>query len=50
MTGARSGQNACRWRENPPDLIMVDLSMPKLDGWQVFEALKADSTGRHSCV
>jgi CheY-like chemotaxis protein len=45
VTEARNGQECLVMaRENPPDLIMVDLSMPKLDGWEVFEALKADST------
>ncbi|HYK20476.1 MAG TPA: response regulator [Pyrinomonadaceae bacterium] len=36
---------------SPPDLIMVDLSMPGLDGWEVFEALKANSLTAHiPCV
>jgi CheY-like chemotaxis protein len=29
-------------REIRPDLILMDLSMPGLDGWGVFEELKAD--------
>jgi len=29
-------------REKPPDLIVIDLSMPVLDGWGVFRELKAD--------
>jgi CheY-like chemotaxis protein len=29
---------------DPPDLIMVDLSMPELDGWEVFRQLKANSS------
>jgi CheY-like chemotaxis protein len=38
-------------RESPPDLIMVDLSMPQLDGWEVFSALKADvETANIPCV
>jgi CheY-like chemotaxis protein len=49
---ARNGQEcldlAC---ENPPDLIMVDLSMPELDGWEVFNALKSNpSTAHIPCV
>jgi two-component system cell cycle response regulator DivK len=38
-------------REQLPDLIMVDLSMPVLDGWGVFRELKADSRTEHvPCV
>ena len=38
-------------REQPPDLIMVDLSMPELDGWVVFRELKADPLTAHiPCV
>jgi CheY-like chemotaxis protein len=34
-----------------PDLIVMDLSMPVLDGWQVFEQLKADErTGIIPCM
>jgi two-component system, cell cycle response regulator DivK len=29
-------------RDFLPDLIVIDLSMPVLDGWQVFQELKAD--------
>lgn len=29
-------------RDVTPDLIVIDLSMPVLDGWQVFQELKAD--------
>lgn len=28
--------------DQPPDLIVMDLSMPGLDGWAVFRELKAD--------
>src|SRR3979409_2115345 len=34
-----------------PDLVMLDLSMPKLDGWEVFQALRADQrTNGIPCV
>jgi CheY-like chemotaxis protein len=34
-----------------PDLILVDLSMPKLDGWGVLRELRADErTRRVPCV
>jgi|SRR5215213_150448 len=49
---ARNGQEclnlACA---DPPDLIMVDLSMPELDGWEVFQRLKAnDLTANIPCI
>jgi CheY-like chemotaxis protein len=38
-------------KEQPPDLIMMDLSMPILDGWGVFRALKTDErTAAIPCV
>jgi CheY-like chemotaxis protein len=49
---ARNGQECLElaWAD-PPDLIMVDLSMPGLDGWEVFKALKANSLTSHiPCV
>jgi CheY-like chemotaxis protein len=39
--GAECVQSA---RLSPPDLVMVDLSMPELDGWGVFKELKSDPT------
>ncbi|HEX6559049.1 MAG TPA: response regulator [Longimicrobiales bacterium] len=30
-------------RTQLPDLILLDISLPKLDGWQVARALKADA-------
>lgn len=30
-------------REHLPDLIVMDLSMPELDGWGVFRELRADA-------
>jgi CheY-like chemotaxis protein len=49
---ARNGQECLQMaREHRPDLVMVDLSMPGLDGWQVFKELKADPlTAKIPCV
>jgi len=33
-------------RDRPPDLIVIDLSMPVLDGWGVFRELKTDQRTR----
>ncbi|HZI88319.1 MAG TPA: response regulator [Pyrinomonadaceae bacterium] len=38
-------------REGHPDLIMVDLSMPILDGWKTFQALRTDEqTASIPCI
>jgi DNA-binding response OmpR family regulator len=34
------GVNAAQ--ENPPNIIVLDVMMPKLDGWQVCRVLKSD--------
>jgi putative two-component system response regulator len=50
---ARNGQECLLLARTdpPPDLIMVDLSMPELDGWEVFRQLKANSnTADIPCV
>ena len=50
---ARNGQECLRLAHTdpPPDLIMVDLSMPELDGWEVFRQLQANSnTANIPCV
>jgi CheY-like chemotaxis protein len=49
---ARDGEECVQLAQNNlPDLIMIDLSMPKLDGWEVFRILGADSrTSEIPCV
>jgi CheY-like chemotaxis protein len=48
ITEARDGNECLSLaRKSPPDLIMVDLSMPGLDGWGVFKELRADANTTH---
>jgi len=52
VSEARNGEECVAMaREKPPDLIVIDLSMPVLDGWGVFRELKAESrTAGIPCV
>lgn len=49
---ARDGRECVNMAcEQPPDLIMIDLSMPLLDGWGVLEELQNDErTAGIPCV
>jgi DNA-binding response OmpR family regulator len=33
--------------ESPPDVILLDVMMPEMDGWQVLRTLKGDERTRH---
>jgi diguanylate cyclase (GGDEF)-like protein len=45
---ATSGAQALRQcRDNPPDLVLLDVVMPEMDGYEVCRQLKADETTRH---
>ena len=40
---ARDGEEALRVvREEQPDVVLLDVMMPRMDGWQALEAIKAD--------
>ncbi|WP_019499868.1 response regulator [Pseudanabaena sp. PCC 6802] len=43
IQSAHDGMAAMAWLEqNMPDLILLDLSLPAMDGWEVARRLKAD--------
>ena len=43
VKGASSGMEGLNiLREQRPDLILLDLMMPDMDGWEVYQQIKAD--------
>jgi two-component system response regulator VicR len=43
VEGAIGGREGLRMvRENPPDLVLLDLMMPEVDGWEVYRQIRAD--------
>jgi DNA-binding response OmpR family regulator len=48
VEGASSGeQGLAMVRESLPDLVLLDLMMPGMDGWEVYQQMKADDKTRH---
>ena len=48
VNGARDGHAGLQLaREQQPDAILLDILMPEMDGWQVLNDLKEDSTTTH---
>jgi two-component system response regulator VicR len=47
VKGAMGGKEGLKMiRESAPDLILLDLMMPDMDGWEVYQQLKADEKTR----
>ena len=43
VIGAHGGEEGLNTiRSEKPDLVLLDLMMPEMDGWQVYQQLKAD--------
>ncbi len=43
VKGAAGGMEGLNMiRQQPPDLILLDLMMPDMDGWEVYQQIKAD--------
>lgn len=43
--GGREGLDTVR--QLKPDLVLLDLMMPDMDGWKVYQQMKADEALRH---
>jgi len=47
VRGATSGKEGLEAIKNErPDLVLLDLMMPEMDGWEVYQSMKAEETSR----
>jgi two-component system response regulator VicR len=44
-TGGKDGLEIIR--KEHPDLVLLDLMMPEMDGWEVYQQMKADEATRN---
>jgi DNA-binding response OmpR family regulator len=48
IRGANSGKEGLEIiRKDHPDLLLLDLMMPEMDGWEVYQQLKADEATKN---
>jgi len=46
--GANGGKDGLqRIRKDHPDLVLLDLMMPEMDGWEVYQQMKADDSTKN---
>jgi two-component system, OmpR family, response regulator VicR len=48
VRGANNGEEGLKIiHQEHPDLVLVDLMMPDMDGWEVYQHMKADETTKN---
>jgi DNA-binding response OmpR family regulator len=48
VVGASGGKEGLKVvREIHPDLVLLDLMMPEMDGWEVYQQMKAEESTRN---
>jgi two-component system response regulator VicR len=48
IRGANSGKEGLEIiRKDHPNLVLLDLMMPEMDGWEVYQQMKADETTKN---
>ncbi len=48
VRGANNGEEGLKIIQNDhPDLVLLDLMMPDMDGWEVYQHMKSDETTKN---